>query len=135
VTVDPAARTARAQGGALWSDVNTATAEHGLAVTGGAISSTGVAGFTLGGGLGWLMSTPGLGADNLTGVELVTATGEIVWVSDESHPDLMWALRGGGGNFGCRRIADIPTASAGDGGGRPDRPSRRGGRRPASLLP
>jgi FAD/FMN-containing dehydrogenase len=100
VDVDPAARTARAQGGALWSDVNEATGEHGLAVTGGAISSTGIAGYTLGGGLGWLMSTQGLGADNLIGVELVTAGGDVIQVDDRSHPDLMWALRGGGGNFG-----------------------------------
>ena len=100
VSVDPGSSTARAQGGALWSDVNEAAAEHGLAVTGGAISSTGIAGYTLGGGLGWLMSTQGLGADNLVGVELVTAAGEVVEVSDDSHPDLMWALRGGGGNFG-----------------------------------
>ena len=100
VTVDPEAGTARAGGGALWSDVNTATAEHGLAVTGGAISNTGVGGYTLGGGLGWLMSTQGLAADNLVGVELVTASGEVLEVSDETYPDLMWALRGGGGNFG-----------------------------------
>ncbi len=100
VSVDPEARTARVGGGALWSDVNAATAEHGLAVTGGAISNTGVGGYTLGGGLGWLMSTQGLAADNLVGVELVTAVGEVLDVCDETHPDLMWALRGGGGNFG-----------------------------------
>ncbi|HET6848517.1 MAG TPA: FAD-binding oxidoreductase [Gaiellales bacterium] len=100
VEVDPAAKTARAQGGALWSDLNDAAHEHGLAVTGGAISSTGIGGYTLGGGLGWLMSTQGLAADNLIGVELVTATGEVLEVDDASHPDLMWALRGGGGNFG-----------------------------------
>ncbi|HET7428560.1 MAG TPA: FAD-binding oxidoreductase [Gaiellales bacterium] len=100
VHVDADAKTARAQGGALWSDVNNAAHEHGLAVTGGAISSTGIGGYTLGGGLGWLMSTQGLAADNLVGVELVTATGEVLQVDDESHPDLMWALRGGGGNFG-----------------------------------
>ena len=100
VDVDPAAQTARAGGGALWSDVNEAAAVHGLAVTGGAISNTGVGGYTLGGGLGWLMSTQGLAADNLVGVELVTAAGDVLEVSDGSHPDLMWALRGGGGNFG-----------------------------------
>ncbi|HEX2588397.1 MAG TPA: FAD-binding oxidoreductase [Gaiellales bacterium] len=100
VSVDAEAKTARAQGGALWSDLNTAAHEHGLAVTGGVISSTGIGGYTLGGGLGWLMSTQGLAADNLIGVELVTATGEVLQVDDESHPDLMWALRGGGGNFG-----------------------------------
>jgi FAD/FMN-containing dehydrogenase len=100
IHVDGEARTARAQGGVLWSELNRETAVHGLAVTGGAISSTGIAGYTLGGGLGWLMSTQGLGADNLIGVQLVTAEGEVLDVSDESHPDLMWALRGGGGNFG-----------------------------------
>ena len=100
VHVDPAARTARAQGGVTWKELNRETHRHGLAVTGGAISSTGIAGYTLGGGLGWLMAKHGLGADNLLGVELVTADGEILNVTDEAHPDLMWALRGGGGNFG-----------------------------------
>ena len=100
IHVDPAARTARAQGGVLWSELNREAHAHGLAVTGGAISSTGIAGYTLGGGLGWLMAKHGLGCDNLLGVELVTADGEILNVDDASHPDLMWALRGGGGNFG-----------------------------------
>ncbi|MDT5326980.1 MAG: hypothetical protein QOF25_4132, partial [Mycobacterium sp.] len=100
VEVDPATQTARVQGGALWHELNDAAAEHGLAVTGGAISTTGVGGYTLGGGLGWLMATQGLAADNLIGVELVTADGSVLQVSDEAEPDLMWALRGGGGNFG-----------------------------------
>lgn len=100
IHVDASARTARAQGGVTWKELNRETHRHGLAVTGGAISSTGIAGYTLGGGLGWLMAKHGLGADNLLGVELVTADGEILDVTDESHPDLMWALRGGGGNFG-----------------------------------
>ena len=100
IHVDPAARTARAQGGVLWSELNREAHAHGLAVTGGAISSTGIAGYTLGGGLGWLMAKHGLGCDNLLGVELVTADGEILNVDEASHPDLMWALRGGGGNFG-----------------------------------
>jgi FAD/FMN-containing dehydrogenase len=100
IHVDPAARTARAQGGALWSELNREAHAHGLAVTGGAISSTGIAGYTLGGGLGWLMAKHGLGADNLIGVELVAADGEVLNVADDTHPDLMWALRGGGGNFG-----------------------------------
>ncbi len=98
--VDPAARTLRAQGGLLWRELNRETAAHGLAVTGGAISTTGIAGLTLGGGLGWLMAKHGLAADNVLGVELVTAGGEILNVTAESHPDLFWALRGGGGNFG-----------------------------------
>jgi FAD/FMN-containing dehydrogenase len=100
IEVDPEAATARAQGGALWSELNEAGAAHGLAVTGGAISTTGIGGYTLGGGLGWLMATQGLAADNLIGVELVTADGSVLDVTDSSHPDLMWALRGGGGNFG-----------------------------------
>jgi len=104
VAVDSEAGKASAQGGALWSDVNAATGRHGLAVTGGLISSTGIGGYTLGGGLGWLMSTQGLACDNLIGAQLVTAAGEVLDVSDESHPDLMWALRGGGGNFGVATV-------------------------------
>jgi FAD/FMN-containing dehydrogenase len=100
IHVDPGARTARAQGGVIWRELNREAAAHGLATTGGAISTTGIAGYTLGGGLGWLMAKHGLGADNLIGVELVTADGEIRNVNDGSDPDLMWALRGGGGNFG-----------------------------------
>jgi FAD/FMN-containing dehydrogenase len=100
VRVDPEMRTVRAEGGVTWGELNAAAAEHGLAVTGGAVSSTGIAGLTLGGGLGWLMARFGLAADNLLGVELVTAEGEIAEVSEDSDPDLFWALRGGGGNFG-----------------------------------
>ena len=94
IHVDPGTRTARAQGGVLWSELNREAALHGLAVTGGAFSSTGIAGLTLGGGLGWLMAAFGLGADNLIEVELVTADGSALSVTDDSHPDLMWALRG-----------------------------------------
>jgi FAD/FMN-containing dehydrogenase len=100
IDVDPGARTVRAEGGVTWAEFNAATAVHGLAVTGGAVSTTGIAGLTLGGGLGWLMSRYGLAADNLLEVRLVTADGTIVDVSDQSDPDLFWALRGGGGNFG-----------------------------------
>jgi FAD/FMN-containing dehydrogenase len=98
--VDPEARTIRAQGGVIWSEFNRETAVHGLAVTGGAISTTGIAGLTLGGGLGWLMGIHGLAADNLLSVELVKADGAVLNVTAESDPDLFWALRGGGGNFG-----------------------------------
>ena len=98
--VDPEARTIRAQGGVIWSEFNRETAVHGLAVTGGAISTTGIAGLTLGGGLGWLMGIHGLAADNLLSVELVNADGTVLNVTAESDPDLFWALRGGGGNFG-----------------------------------
>jgi len=100
ITVDPERRTATAQGGVTWNELNEAAGVHGLAVTGGAISSTGIAGYTLGGGLGWLMGKYGLACDNLMAVELVTADGEVLDVDAESHPDLLWALRGGGGNFG-----------------------------------
>jgi FAD/FMN-containing dehydrogenase len=100
IHVDAASRRVRAQGGATWRELNRETALHGLAVTGGAISTTGIGGYTLGGGLGWLMAKQGLAADNLVGVQLVTAAGEVLDASDDSHPDLMWALRGGGGNFG-----------------------------------
>jgi len=100
IHVDRDAQTARAQGGVLWRELNRETAAHGLAVTGGAVSTTGIAGLTLGGGLGWLMAKYGLAADNLLSVELVTADGRILDVNAESDPDLFWALRGGGGNFG-----------------------------------
>jgi FAD/FMN-containing dehydrogenase len=100
IAVDPERRTLTADGGANWAELNTAAAEHGLAVTGGAVSSTGIAGLTLGGGLGWLMAKHGLAADNLVGAEVVTAAGDVVGVDEQSDPDLLWALRGGGGNFG-----------------------------------
>jgi FAD/FMN-containing dehydrogenase len=100
IHVDPVARTVRAQGGVTWRELNREAALHGLATTGGAISTTGIAGFTLGGGLGWLMSKYGLAADNLLSAEIVTAKGEVLHPSANEHPDLFWALRGGGGNFG-----------------------------------
>jgi FAD/FMN-containing dehydrogenase len=100
IHVDPGARTVRAQAGVTWAEFDRETAVHELAVTGGQVSTTGIAGFTLGGGLGWLTGVHGLAADNLLAVELVTANGDILNVTADSNPDLFWALRGGGGNFG-----------------------------------
>ncbi|MEX5631396.1 FAD-binding oxidoreductase [Parafrankia sp. FMc2] len=100
IRVDPAARTARAAGGLLWGEFDAATQQHGLATTGGLVSHTGVGGLTLGGGLGHLMRRHGLTVDNLLAVDLVTADGQRLLVDGEHSPDLFWALRGGGGNFG-----------------------------------
>src|SRR3954470_3969700 len=118
IHVDPAARTLRAQGGALWRDLNREAHLHGLATTGGAISTTGVGGYTLGGGLGFLMGKHGLAADNLIAAELVTADGRVVRASADENDDLFWALRGGGGNFGVVtwfefRMHELPTVYGG----------------------
>jgi len=119
VHVDPVRATARAEGGANWGDFNRATQLHGLATTGGVVSSTGVAGLTLGGGLGWLMSKHGLALDNLISADVVTADGQVLQASAISNPDLFWALRGGGGNFGIAASLEYqlhplgPTVSGG----------------------
>jgi len=100
IHVDPRVCTARAEGGVLWKEFNRETQLYGLATTGGVVGSTGVAGLTLGGGLGWLMSKYGLALDNLRSADLVMADGRVVRASADENPDLFWAIRGGGGNFG-----------------------------------
>jgi len=100
VEVDPERQTARAQGGTTWGGFNEATHEHGLATTGGIISTTGIGGLTLGGGIGYLSRGFGLSCDNLVAAEVVTADGRVLKASERENEDLFWALRGGGGNFG-----------------------------------
>ena len=100
VRVDAAAGTARAEGGATWGDYNDATHAFGLATTGGIISTTGVGGLTLGGGIGYLSRGLGLSVDNLLSADVVTADGRFLVASERENEDLFWALRGGGGNFG-----------------------------------
>src|SRR6266852_9863983 len=98
--LDPAARTVRAEAGLTWGELNHDLQVFGLGATGGFISTTGVAGLTLGGGLGWLVRKHGLACDNLLSVDLVTADGQFLKASSAENPDLFWGLRGGSGNFG-----------------------------------
>jgi FAD/FMN-containing dehydrogenase len=100
IRVDPATRSARAEAGVLWGELDRETQLFGLATVGGIVTHTGIAGLTLGGGIGWLMRKHGATVDNLLSVDVVTAQGEIITASSEENPDLFWAIRGGGGNFG-----------------------------------
>jgi len=119
VTVDAVARTVTAGAGVTWAELDAATQQHGLATTGGRVSSTGIAGFTLGGGSGWAERKFGLACDNLISVDLVTAAGEQITASETEHPELFWALHGGGGNFGVATALEYqlhllgPTVLAG----------------------
>ena len=100
IRVDPAARIARAEAGVLWGELDRETQLHGLATVGGIVTHTGIAGLTLGGGIGWLTRKHGATVDNLLSVDLVTAEGEILTANRDENPDLFWGVRGGGGNFG-----------------------------------
>lgn len=113
VHVNAAAQTAVVEGGVTWRELNRETQLHGLATTGGVIGSTGVAGLTLGGGLGWLMPKYGMALDNLISVDLVLADGSVVKASADANPDLFWAVRGGGGNFGVAASFEFRLHSIG----------------------
>jgi len=107
IHVDPKAQTVRAQGGVLWNEFIRETQLYGLATTGGVVGSTGIAGLTLGGGLGWLMPKYGLALDNLQAADMVLADGSVTRASADENPDLFWGIRGGGSNFGIAASPNI----------------------------
>ena len=119
VEIDPEAQTCRAEAGLTWGELDAATQAHGLAVTGGRVSTTGIGGLALGGGSGWIERSCGYTVDNLISVELVTADGSILTASEREHPDLFWGTRGGGGNLGVATRFELrlhrigPTVLAG----------------------
>jgi FAD/FMN-containing dehydrogenase len=118
VRVSPVDKTARAEPGVTWGEFDHETQAFGLATTGGLVSTTGIAGLTLGGGLGWLMGNYGLACDNLISVDVVTADGQLLIASASRNEDLFWGLRGGGGNFGIATSFEFqlhPVGPAGQG--------------------
>ena len=136
IHVDPKNRTVRAQGGVTWAELNRETQLHGLAVTGGVVSSTGIAGLTLGGGLGWLMGKYGLALDNLKAVELVTADGKVLAREQGRRARSLLGRSRRGRKLRCRDLLRISAASGGpDRHGRPHRPPDRSRARPARVLP
>ena len=135
IRVDPAARTAMAEAGVVWGELDRETQLHGLATVGGIVTHTGIAGLTLGGGIGWLMRKHGATVDNLISVDLVTADGEVLTASEDENPDLFWGFRGGGGNFGIvTSFAYRLHPRGADRARRTDLPSARGCPRGAALL-
>ena len=133
VAVDPAARRARVQGGALLGALDRAAQPYGLATTAGNVSHTGVGGLTLGGGMGWLARQHGLTCDNVVSYTVVTADGDVVRATADEHPDLFWGLRGGGGNFGIVVGVRVPPAPGRHPGARAPTSASRCDRAAAAL--